>query len=282
MTTRQMGGNAFRAVRRLVQLLVCVLLVLAVVVPVIGLASLGGSRRRNRTVQFLTPVALRLFAIAIGLRIKVSGRRSSAARVFVGNHVTYLDILTAGVGVGGVFVSRHDVQSWPIIGLFARIAGTVFLNRDSIRSAVEGSAGIIERGRQNVRMILFPEGKTTSGESVGEFRPFLFRGIAQAGFVVQPFLILYTAIGRHPLTSSTKDLVYWYDPAPPFTTHGWRVIGLPAVHVTITFLDEHVPPGEVDNDTVRRWAEGIRRDVVREKERMVSAWATAGRITTGP
>lgn len=262
MTTAKVRGSRLRAARRLLQLLVCVVIVLAVAAPVIGLASLAGSRRRNRTVQFLTPVALRLFAIAIGLRITVVGERSSVARVFAGNHVTYLDIITAGVGVGGVFVSRHDVKSWPVIGLFARIAGTVFLDRESLRSAVAGSADIVRRGRQEVRMILFPEGRTTSGESVGEFRPFLFRGLAQEGFTVQPFVIRYTAIGASLLTPETKDLIYWYDPAPSFATHGWRLIGLPSIHASLTFLPEHAPPDKADNESVRRWAEGIRMEVV--------------------
>lgn len=261
MSNAPVRSSAIRALRRLVQLLVVVVIVLIIASLLIGGASVFGAVRRFRMVQFLTPIACRLFALSIGLRVDVVGDRSRSVGVFVGNHVSYLDIIVAGIGVAGVFVSRHDVRNWPVIGLLARIAGTLFLDRASMRSAVVGSTDIVERAGEGIRIALFPEGGTTPGEGVAEFRPFLFKGMAQARIAVQPFVIDYLSIGESALTPESKDLVYWYDPAPSFTAHGWRMLGLRSIHASLTFLPPITAPPSAGRDDVRLWAESLRQAV---------------------
>jgi 1-acyl-sn-glycerol-3-phosphate acyltransferase len=253
-----------RAVVRIVALVVALLVLLPVCATIITLAGIGGSRARFRVVMLLTPLFCGTVAAAIGLRVTVRGTRDPKAMIFVGNHVSYLDILVAGIGVGGVFVSRHDVKDWPVIGLFARLAGTVFLDRSSLRSAVVSSAGIVERAGQGIRIALFPEGRTSPGVTVGEFKPFLFGAITESRFPVQPFTIRYTHIGRAPIDESNKSLVYWYDPSPELDTHGWTLLKLRYVHATITFDETLVPPPTADKHTVRAFAEELQRRVAEE------------------
>ncbi|MDB5035739.1 MAG: acyltransferase [Chlorobi bacterium] len=254
-------SSTLRAALRLIALIIAVLLLLPFCAILIVGAGIGGSIARYRMVMSLTPIFCRIMAAALGLRVRITGTRSERARIFVGNHVSYLDILVGGIGVGGVFVSRHDVRDWPVIGIFARLAGTVFIDRRSLRSAISSSAGIVERARQGIRIALFPEGGTTSGESVGEFRPFLFSAISDAGIAVQPFTIIYSHIGSVPITAANKTLVYWYDPAPPFTTHGWRLMKMKNVRATIHFHPPSAPPESGDKSSVRLFADELRRQV---------------------
>ena len=247
--------STLRAVLRLILLMVAVLLLLPSLAIILTAAGIAGSTRRTRMVMALTPPFSRIMARVIGLRVRVEGSRDREARVFVANHVSYTDILVAGIAAGGVFVSRHDVKNWPVIGLFARLAGTVFIDRRSIQSAIASSSGIVERAHQGIRIALFPEGGTTAGEGVGNFKPFLFSAICASGFVVQPITINYTHIGDIPVTSATKGLIYWYDPAPSFTAHGWRLLKLRSVRVTATFHEPVRPPHAGDNAAVREFAE---------------------------
>jgi 1-acyl-sn-glycerol-3-phosphate acyltransferase len=239
---------------------VCLLLVLA--------SEAFGKRGRYRMVMALTPLFCGGIAAIIGLRITVRGKRRNDVRIFVGNHVSYLDILVAGVGVAGVFVSRHDVQEWPIIGWFARLAGTVFIDRSSLRSAIESSSGIVTRARDGARIALFPEGGTSEGGGVKDFKPFLFGAIAGAEFAVQPFTILFTHIGSEPITAANRDLVYWYHPNEDFKAHGWRLLKLPYVRATLTFHPPQSAPGSPEKERVREFAEQLRRQVAEEVKPM--------------
>jgi 1-acyl-sn-glycerol-3-phosphate acyltransferase len=249
--------STIRAVLRVAALLASVLVLFPICATIIAVAGIGGTRMRFRVVMVLTPVFCGTMAACMGLRVKVRGRRDPNAMIFVGNHVSYLDILVGGVGVAGVFVSRHDVKDWPVIGIFARLAGTVFLDRSSLRSAIVSSAGIVERARQGIRIALFPEGGTTPGDGVGEFKPFLLGAITESRFPVQPFTIHYTHIGNVPIDSSNKALVYWYDPAPAFDAHGWQVLKLRSVRATITFHETAIPPATADKHSVRAFAEEL-------------------------
>lgn len=252
--------NRVRAAIRLFLLVMAVLLLVPLCALLLGVAGLRGSVARYRLVMFLTPIVCGTFATIIGLRIRVVGHRHGDVVIFAGNHVTYLDILVGAVGVAGVFVSRHDVKDWPVIGLFARLAGTVFLDRSSLRSAIASSAGIVERSRQGIRIALFPEGRTTAGEGVSEFKPFLFGAVAEAGLAVQPFTIRYNHIGDIPLTRENHLLVNWYDPAPSFTSHGWRLLTLRNVRATIEFHEPLVPSAS-DKASVRAFVEELHRRV---------------------
>jgi 1-acyl-sn-glycerol-3-phosphate acyltransferase len=255
--------------RGLIRVLLMALAVL-VLLPFCGLmiviGSIGGRIARYRMVMWLTPIFSRVLGSIAGLRLTVRGEQSPGSRVFAGNHVSYLDILVAGAGIGGVFVSRHDVKHWPVIGLFARMAGTVFIDRGSLRSAIASSAGIVERAGEGIRIALFPEGGTTSGEGVGEFKPFLFSAICREGLPVQPFTIRYLRIGDVPITAASRDLVYWYDPAPSLPSHGWRLLTLRNVHVEIEFHPPLQPAATGGINSVRDFVERLREAVAGDGE----------------
>lgn len=258
--------STLRGALRLAALLLVTLILLPLCAIILLGASAFGRSARENCVMALTPAFSYLVAASIGLRISVIGRRDPRARVFVGNHVTYLDILVAGAGVGGVFVSRHDVKDWPVIGLFARLAGTVFIDRRSLHSAVESAADVSERIGRGVRIALFPEGGTTGGLSVGPFKPFLFNTLAGSGALVQPFTINYTMLGSRRLTEEQRSLVYWFDPAPSFPAHGWRLLKLPRTSVTITFGEPVAAPTETGKDAAREFAERLREQVAARLE----------------
>src|SRR5688572_27088565 len=49
--------------------------------------------------------------------------------LLVSNHLSYLDILVLVTLTPAVFVSKSEVKRWPVFGWFARMSGTVFLDR---------------------------------------------------------------------------------------------------------------------------------------------------------
>ena len=49
------------------------------------------------------------------------------------NHLTYLDMLALCHETGCLFVSREDVQHWPVLGVVARSLRIIFVDRASRR-----------------------------------------------------------------------------------------------------------------------------------------------------
>ncbi len=112
-------------------------------------------------------------------------------RVFIANHRSILDVLLAMAVAEITFMSRHDVARWPCIGLAARRAGTVFVDRRdkaSGQDAITAAVTLLESGRG---VIIFPEGTTFSGDEVRPFRYGAVRAAERAGAEVVPLGIAY-------------------------------------------------------------------------------------------
>ena len=114
--------------------------------------------------------------------------------MFVANHVSYLDIPVLGFCVDVVFVAKQEVKNWPIFGFLARMAGTQFVKRDSLSTAIQCST-IRETLNQGNSILFFPEGTSSDGATVLPFKSSLFS--AATGFppeselYVQPVTIAY-------------------------------------------------------------------------------------------
>ena len=249
--------STLRAVLRLSGLLVAGLLWLTSALP-IAIASLLGRRARFRLITFLTAPFCRTVAFFIGMRISTEGSPDENTRVFVANHVSWLDILLVGSAVSGVFVSRHDLKNWPGIGIFARLAGTVFIDRTSLKSAVESSSAIVERAGEDIRVAFFPEGKASEGDDVLPFKPFLFGAIVEKGFAVQPVTLMYTHIGKTPVAVEDRDLLYWYSSDQDFLAHAWQILKLPSVQARAVFRPSQSPPENPDRNSLRAFVEDLR------------------------
>ena len=128
-----------------------------------------------------------------GLRVRTEGMPLRHHVLFVSNHVSWLDILAIGGATGAAFVSRDDVEGWPLVGWIAGLNDTIYVARQA-RREVHGQADRLRRTLARGRAVaLFPEGTTKGGHVVLPFRPSLFASLFPPidGVKVQPVAIDY-------------------------------------------------------------------------------------------
>jgi lyso-ornithine lipid O-acyltransferase len=128
-----------------------------------------------------------------GLRVRTEGAPLQHHVLFVSNHVTWLDILALGGATPAIFVSRDDVEGWPVVGWAAGLNDTIYVARQA-RREVHGQADRLRRALAAGRAVaLFPEGTTEGGHEVLPFRPSLFASLFPPldGVKVQPVAIDY-------------------------------------------------------------------------------------------
>ena len=111
--------------------------------------------------------------------------------LFVGNHLSYLDIPLLMSQAPVVFLGKAEIAMWPILGSAGHLAGVVFVKRDSDGSRREATRAILDcLQNRGMSLGLFPAGTTTLDE-VRPWRAGAFR-IAKAGKIpVQPFRLAY-------------------------------------------------------------------------------------------
>ncbi|MCW9013602.1 MAG: 1-acyl-sn-glycerol-3-phosphate acyltransferase [Gammaproteobacteria bacterium] len=155
----------------------------------------------------------RIFSV----RVKTFGEISSTPCLFVINHISWFDIPALGSAVPVHFLSKDEVNSWPIIGWLANRAGTLFIKRGS-RGAAEQSVGdICQALKAGGHVMIFPEGTTTDGTSVKRFHSRLLQAAIDAQVPIQPVALLYPHdegvhpkapfIGDTQLLRSTLDMM---------------------------------------------------------------------------
>ena len=145
----------------------------------------------------------RLVCGILGLKIEVRGVRSTEApTLYVGNHVSYLDIETLGSNIPASFVAKQEVSTWPFFNVLAKLQRTVFVERRT-RATRASRDSLIGRLEAADSLILFPEGTSSDGTRVLPFRSALFAAaqVTPGGkpLRVQPFTVAYTRLDGIPL-----------------------------------------------------------------------------------
>lgn len=131
---------------------------------------------------------------------QVTGEIEVASVMYVSNHVSWLDIPLIASHANPRFLSKQDIRHWPLIGWLAEKSGTLFIARGNQGAAHQAKEkiGLSLQKKQNV--LIFPEGTTTSGESVRRFHARLFSAAIETNTFVQPIAIRYIDENGEPDT----------------------------------------------------------------------------------
>ncbi len=143
--------------------------------------------------------------------------------LIVSNHISWMDILLIRHLTAAQFIAKEEISLWPVIGSGARRAGTLFISREKLSSFHSILEQVCQRFDENKSVALFPEGTTTTGESLLPFRSGLFQSSLRTGIPVLPVAIRYeTLTGNHNLAVS-------YTGGESFGKSFWRTLGEPRI-----------------------------------------------------
>ena len=134
-----------------------------------------------------------------GVTRTIHGDINQLPTLFVVNHISWFDIPALGSALPVHFLSKDEINSWPVIGLIAKKAGTLFIKRGARGAAEQSLTEITQALRNGGHVIIFPEGTTTDGTSLKRFHSRLFQAAIDARVRVQPVALLYPhPDGVHP------------------------------------------------------------------------------------
>lgn len=180
-TTRRFN----RAVRLCMHVL-CGFLIAHLVFPLMRDAA-----KKTATIQWWMRKLCRILA----LQIRVNGNIHAGPTLFVANHVSWLDIVALLSMLPAVFVAKQEVARWPVFGGMAARLGTLFMRRghpDASDVAADQMTWSLMRG---IPVVVFPEGTSSSGETVQRFYARLFQSAIRARSSVQAIAIRYPCAG---------------------------------------------------------------------------------------
>lgn len=185
---------------------------------------------------FLYPRAYHAFLCRLmGIRVVVEGEIETAPHtVYVGNHLSYLDIEALGSVLKGSFVAKKEVASWPFIGWLGHMGQTLYISRDP-KDAASVTFMLLKRLATGHPLIIFTEGTSSIGKSILPFKSSLFEIFLNQNITLQPFTIsLLEVDGEKPVTDTVRDKYCWYGDMS-FEPHLWRFIKSKGASVKVSF-----------------------------------------------
>ncbi|KAG6406403.1 hypothetical protein SASPL_134003 [Salvia splendens] len=179
----------------------------------------------------------------------------------VSNHVSYLDILYHMSSSFPSFVAKRSVAKLPLIGLVSKCLGCIYVQRESKSSDFKGVSGVITERVQEAfqdncapKMLLFPEGTTTTGDYLLPFKSGAF--LAKAPVV--PIILRYPYQRFSPAWDSISGVRHVILLLCQFVNY-IEVKKLPVYH-----------PSEQEKADPKLYAENVRQLMAREGNLILS------------
>ncbi|MVF20246.1 lysophospholipid acyltransferase family protein [Methylocaldum sp. BRCS4] len=174
----------------------------------------------------------------LNLRLHIRGRPDANARLVVANHISWLDIIALGAQGPCLFVAKREVADWPVMGYLAKGIGTLFVQRGDTGQSAAVAERMAWQLRQGKRLVLFPEGTTTTGDRVLRFHGKLLHPAQLAGAHVQAVALRYDGAAKECAPFVGED---------EFLPHLLDILKLERIDLHVHYCPA-VPPGPGRNE----------------------------------
>lgn len=171
----------------------------------------------------------------MGIGIDVTGT-FPARGAMISNHLSYLDIVVYAALHPCVFVSKAEIERWPVVGWMTTMSGTVYVARGHGGSAVRARKGMQAALDAGLPVVFFPEGTTSNGTGLLKFHSGLLGQVMDGAAQVTAACIRYElGAGNEPGVTVEDDVCYWGD--RNMVAHVFKFLGLRGVRVKVRFAD---------------------------------------------
>ena len=196
---------------RLIFTLLLLSLFIILIIPVQTLFNL-----LHLNLRYLFPIFFyRIIKNITGIRIQVEGLKKKNSQkegtLYIANHVSWFDILCLGSVLNARFIAKKEVSSMGIFGFLARLSNTFFIDNSNKRKIFEYNNSIRQKLLNGENLILFPEGTTSDGNGIRQFKSSLLECVSskENSLKVQPISICYTLINNIPMGIFSRRHIAW-------------------------------------------------------------------------
>jgi 1-acyl-sn-glycerol-3-phosphate acyltransferase len=189
--------------------------------------------------------------------VRVSGSVPTSG-LLVSNHLSYVDILVLSSLTPAIFVSKHEVQNWPVFSWFAKMGGTLFVDRERRTTVGQTTDEIQSALDQGALVVLFPEGTSSNGKTVLPFKSSLLEP------ATRQTQALFVSVIQYELEDGNvaEEVCYWKD--MKMLPHALNLLSKRSIRASVRFTQ--LPESSTDRKELARQ---LHSEVLRLKETAV-------------
>jgi len=178
---------------------------------------------------------LLLWLLSINVEYEGNYQRAKDCNFFVSNHLSYLDIPILGSIFPLRFVAKSEVQFWPVFGFLSKLARTIFIKRKRLDSVIQKSK-IFDLLSSGDKVCIFPEGTTSDGNRVLDFKSSSFSALENQNFLIQPVIICYSDLNGIPINRWLRPVIAWYGDMD-LKPHILKLVTLRSIKIKLIFIE---------------------------------------------
>lgn len=130
--------------------------------------------------------------------------------VYVGNHISYLDVQVVGSLLNASFIAKKEVEGWPLFGLLGKMGRTLYISR-APADAAKATKMLSDRLEEGLPLIVFAEGTSTNGMQVLPFKSSFFEIFLNKEIRIQPFTVSVLEVdGQKADSPAVRDQYAWH------------------------------------------------------------------------
>ena len=177
----------------------------------------------------------KMAAKSLSIDVNVVGDPPEPPFFLVCNHLSYVDIIVLFSCLNTTFVAKSEVADWPVIGFIARSIGVVFIDRTRRADVARVNEEISHSVTDNRGLTLFPEGTTSPGSKVLQFRAALLDYPARSALGAHYCALSYSTADENG-NDQAYEIVSWWG-VSELHTHLIRLAKERSIKATIAFGD---------------------------------------------
>lgn len=192
------------------------------------------------------------------IHLKVLGQPvSNGPALIVANHISWLDISVIHAARHCRFVSKSDIRDWPLLGMLATGAGTLYIERASRKDALRMVKDMADAMNAGDVVAVFPEGTTSDGRDLLPFHANLIQSAILADAPVQPMSLQFV-----DAASGEPSYAPCYIGDDTLIGSMWRTLTASRITAVVHFGE----PQTADGRDRRAWAHDLRQDIIRLRD----------------
>ena len=188
--------------------------------------------------KWLPVIFHKLLIWLLSIQIDFEGEidTSNNSNLYISNHLSYLDIPILGSTFPLRFVAKSDIEVWPLFGFLAKLGRTIFISRNRSES-LDQKNKIFKSLTSDEKVFIFPEGTTSDGNRVLDFKSSSFSALEGQNLIIQPIVIVYSDLNGIPINRWLRPVIAWYGDMD-LKPHLSKLASLRSIKARLIYLDK--------------------------------------------
>ncbi len=198
------------SILRLICILVLLFFVIAISIPIQTLCNMIGFKLKKLYPIFFYQTIKLITGIKINFDITKINKKNKGV-LYLANHVSWFDIICLGTLLNARFIAKKEVSKMGIFGFLARLSNTFFIDNENKKKIIEYNFLIQKKLQEGENFILFPEGTTSDGNGIKNFKSSMLECAfdPKNKVNIQPISICYSKLNNIPMGIYLRRNIAW-------------------------------------------------------------------------